>query len=309
MMPVVERNSALLPTAVATIVVVGAVGFGYAVMKLRTTTSPSNNNKTKGDDRKTNDEPPNTKILLQVYGFLPLKPDPDCSPACIKLLTFLKMTNTQYEYYNVSQHNMKHSPKGKMPYVTGGPIIGRKYMGDSTLIIDELIQVNPTKYDLDRHLSPKERAIATSIKIMLEESCYFTCIVYPRWQNDEQYYTVTLPTYFKNLPYLVRLFIGKFIIRPKMIRDLKGQGSGLLTEEEVYQKATQEIQALSEFLGSNKYILGEKLTTLDATVYGYVAAMIQGTFSHPITKFARSKTNLVQYVERMRTEFWSELQN
>ena len=293
-----SSSDALFPTAVATIAV-GAVGFGYAVMKVL-------NNKSSSSSSKTSPPPNTTK--LQVYGFVPLKPDPDCSPACIKLLTFLKMANTEYEYYNVSQHNMKHSPKGKMPYVTGGDVFQSKYVGDSTLIIDELIKVNPTKYDLDIHLTPKERAIGTALKTMVEESCYFNCIVYPRWQNDEQYYNVTLPTYFKKLPYIVRFFIGKLFIRPKMVRDLKGQGSGLLSEEEVYHKATKEIQAISEFLGNNKYIMGEKLTTYDSTIYGYVAAMIQGNFYHPITKYARSKTNLVEYVERMRNEFWLELQ-
>ena len=281
-----DRIGSLLPATVA--LVVGAVGVRHVVLKRR----------------KSKEETPPNK--LRVYGFLPLPPDPDSSPSCIKLLTFLKMTQTEYEYVGAAEHNLKLCPKGKLPYAFGA-VLGSKPVGDSTLIIDALMRSDPKKYNLDSHLSKRDHAIGTALKIMLEESCYFNNIVYPRWGSDDQFNNITVPTYFASIPSLLRSSISK-MIRKKVLRDLKGHGTGLLEEEEIIAKATKEIGAFSELLGSSKYVLGSQISSYDSTAYAYAAGFIHGDWNHPITEISRGHENIVKYVERMRKEFWPELQ-
>lgn len=252
--------------------------------------------------KKAEQRPPPSK--MQVYGFIPLAPDPDSSPACIKLLTFLKMTKNEFDLVPLSEHGMNGSPKGKVPWAHAA-ILGTKPMADSSLIMDALVRADPAKYDLDAHLTKEEHAMGTAFRIMLEESTYFAFAAV-RWKTDE-FERCSVPLYFSSVPFLLRGLIAKQI-RRKILRDLKGQGIGLLDDKEVLQKAEKEIRALSVFLGSKKYLLGNRLSSYDAAVYAYCAAMIQGDWQHPLIEAAKGCRNIVDYVARMRNEFWPELQ-
>ncbi len=53
--------------------------------------------------------------------------------------------------------------------------------------------------------------------------------------------------------------------------------------------------------------MGDRPTSLDATVYGHVGNFIQPPYQHPIVTFARQQTNLCAHYERMTSRFFSEL--
>lgn len=240
--------------------------------------------------------------VVRVYGFLMNPPYGDQSPSCTKLLTFLKMTQTEYEYVPNDVHRGKGSPKGKMPWIYAPELLGDA-MSDSTLILDALQRADPAKYDLDVNLSDTEKAIGWAMKVMVEESLYFS-ILYVRWGTD-QFNTVTIPTYFSNLPWFLQKSIGWFIQR-KMIRDLRGQGTGLLTDTEITFKAAAELRTLSHFLGDKMYFMGSTISSYDATMYAFLVGFIRGPWDHPIIEAARSHQNLVEYVERMQAQFWGQ---
>ena len=72
--------------------------------------------------------------------------------------------------------------------------------------------------------------------------------------------------------------------------------------------AKQDVDALSELLGDNEWMMGgEEPTTLDATVFGYVGNFIDTPYSDPMSDHARSLTNLNQLCDRIRTRYFPEL--
>jgi len=153
---------------------------------------------------KENDKP--TRTGATVYGFAMANPcEGDRSPFCTKIMTFLKMTQTEYEYVPFHDHQGKGSPKGKMPWIQFPEVLGDESMGDSTMIIKALIKADPDKYDLDVHLSESEKAIGWAMKTMVEESLYFSAILYPRWATDE-FFTLTLPEYFGRETWVVQRY-------------------------------------------------------------------------------------------------------
>ena len=128
---------------------------------------------------------------------------------------------------------------------------------------------------------------------------------YARWKSPESE-RVTEPLYFASVPGFVRWLVVKQI-RGKMLRDLSGQGMGLLTESEVLEKFLMELEAIAIYLGDKKYFMGDKLSSYDASVFAYLASLMNGDWDHPICNAAREKyPNLVNYVESMRKEFWPE---
>jgi len=250
---------------------------------------------------KENDKP--TRTGATVYGFAMANPcEGDRSPFCTKIMTFLKMTQTEYEYVPFHDHQGKGSPKGKMPWIQFPEVLGDESMGDSTMIIKALVKADPDKYDLDVHLSDSEKAIGWAMKTMVEESLYFSAVLYPRWATDE-FYTLTLPEYFGRESWIVQKAI-KYLVRPKVVKILKGQGTGLLTDDEIAQKAQTELQALSNFLGTKKYFMGDRVSSIDATMYSFLVGGINSKWTHPACQAVKDHQNLLEYTERMRAEFW-----
>mmetsp|Transcript_22485 Transcript_22485/g.46662 ORF Transcript_22485/g.46662 Transcript_22485/m.46662 type:complete len:220 (-) Transcript_22485:198-857(-) len=216
------------------------------------------------------------------------------------------MCNVDFDVRYFKDHEMKNSTRTKkMPYIHWDRINDGMIMGDSTLIVNGLVRTDPGTFDLDDHLTPEQVAIGIAFKTMLEESMYFYG-TYVRWVTS-QFDEVTVPTYFADIP-LPPPFKGMLIkrIRGKMIRDVKGHGVALLDDAEVVAKFRMELGAVSDYLGSKKYFMGDKVSSFDATVFGFVALFAQGEWEHEIIVAARNCKNLMAYVERMKREFWPE---
>mmetsp|Transcript_15038 Transcript_15038/g.42463 ORF Transcript_15038/g.42463 Transcript_15038/m.42463 type:complete len:344 (+) Transcript_15038:91-1122(+) len=280
-----------------------------------------------------------------MYGFLPLDKYPDSSPSCIKLATFLKMCKADFEFVPYTKHQFQQTSRKKVPFVhiQSSILFASKAKGDATnqgiadngaitnpnddgdlgvvgaasdytlvldssTIIDTLKRADPKRYDLDRHLTPKEVAIGTAFKTMIEESFYWTSIVFTRWDDKAEYERVTKPTYFAGaVPKLLWPMLD-FVVRGKIVRDYRGQGMGLLERDEVLEKAKKEIRSMAEYLGGSRYFMGDKLTSYDATVYGYLAATLQGGWESGVKDELKKHVNLMDYMDRMSNEMWPELQ-
>ena len=278
--------------------------------------------------RSTKEDNKNDDTLhVKVFGFNAVLPlDPDLSPACIKLLTFLKLTGLPYTYLSFEQHGFTGSPRGKVPWMEIDivhPADGSAtkpdrrdtlVLSDSDLIIDFLVQANPERFDLNaaRKLTPKDAAVGTALTSLMQDSLYWIGL-HVRW-NTSEFARTTCQLYFGHMPAMVRNILAYAILRPKLCRDLRGQGTGLWTEDEIYAKARREIGAVADFLhatrgnGSKVWCLGTPLPTrCDATVYGHLVLLVQGEWNHPIFDFARNQKPIMDYVNFVREQVWPEL--
>ena len=108
---------------------------------------------------------------------------------------------------------------------------------------------------------------------------------------------------FSNLLRWVVCHITKGIVK----REMHGHGIGRFSEEEIYMLMEKDMRSLAGLLGDKKYIMGPKLSTLDATVFGHLA---QAMWTLPGTRPERlikgELINLAMYCERIRRKFWPE---
>ncbi|KAJ7388674.1 hypothetical protein OS493_036390 [Desmophyllum pertusum] len=109
---------------------------------------------------------PGTVLLHQ---FAPFELAVSDSPPCIKLEAFLRMSKIPYE----NDYNVKFSKKVKMPWIefNGQEIADSNFCGIQFLKIE--FQV-----DIDCHLSATEKAIAHSVRTMLEEKHLLFVVIY-----------------------------------------------------------------------------------------------------------------------------------
>lgn len=224
--------------------------------------------------------------LFQFPGYWGLS---SASPFCIKMETYLKLAGIPYK--SVVSYNLKKAPKGKLPYI----IDGDKKIADSTLIIQYLKAHNTL--DLDKDLTPEQIALATSIQRLCEEHLYWI-MVYERWVVDSGW-KVIKPVFFSKLPKWLQLFAPN-LIRKKLKNACFTQGIGRFTDEERFFLGKQDIDTIVTLLGSKPYFFGDKPTTIDATLYGFITPLLNTPIDFPLRTYANQIKTLTDYDQRMK---------
>ena len=98
-----------------------------------------------------------------LHQFAPYDVVVSASSPCLKLETFLRMTKIPYE----NEYGLVFSKKGKMPWIE----FNGQDVADSNFCIQFLNK--EFHVDIDSHLSATEKAIAHSVRTMLEENTYW----------------------------------------------------------------------------------------------------------------------------------------
>lgn len=182
------------------------------------------------------------------------------SPFTLKLETWLRLAGLPFE--SIEVQNPGKGPKGKLPAIEDG---GR-LIGDSSLIIAHLVRTRGV--DLDRDLDARARALSSAFQRLFEDHLYWA-IVYSRWLDPAGFAAIRTG-FFAAMPPVVRNVLP-LVVRAKIRWDLRAQGLGRHTREEVYALASVDLQAVAALLGDRPWLLADRPTTLDAIAYGHLA--------------------------------------
>lgn len=231
--------------------------------------------------------------MIELYKFNPAFGLPDPSPFCMKVETFLRMTDM--EYRTVQLTDPHRGPKGKLPFIRDG----MEVVPDSGFIVSYLIK--RYKCPIDDHLNPTQRATGVAINRMLDEHLYWA-IVYSRWM-DETTWPLVRKQFFGGLPIVVRQLIPVFA-RHQVKQQLRGHGMGRHDPGEIYELATDDLRAVSNLLGEQDYIFGSRPVSYDATIYAFLAGIIETTLETPLKQEATKHSNLVAYCRRMKNRYF-----
>ncbi|MGR8951956.1 MAG: glutathione S-transferase family protein [Gammaproteobacteria bacterium] len=227
--------------------------------------------------------------MITLYKFGPIGDVCDASPFCAKIEAYLRMTNLPYRAL-CGAENLRKAPKGKLPFIEdNGRIIA-----DSSFILDYL---KVTYGDpLDKDLAPEEKAIAHAFGKMIEEHLYWVG-VHARWKLENNWPALE-NAFFGQIPFPANKIIAR-MARRNMQQQLYQQGMGRHSEEEIVAIGDRALQALADFLGTKRFFLGDKPTSLDAIAYGMLVQFIRvPRFAAPIIDRAKAYPTLVDYTER-----------
>ncbi|XP_078383182.1 failed axon connections homolog [Oculina patagonica] len=239
---------------------------------------------------------PGTVILHQ---FPPFDGSPvvSVSPPCLKLETFLRMTNIPYQ----SDYGFKFSKKGNMPWIE----FNGQEIADSNFCIQFLKK--EFQVDIDSHLSATEKAIAHSVRTMLEENTFWT-IVYYRWSSD--YIPILREKWFGYFFFPVKYLVF-YLGQRRCRKDLWSHGIGRHSEQDLYGIGEKDLLAASEMLGHKKFLFGEKPCLADVALFAFIAAFTWYNPECPIALFTKSKAkNLDEHAKKMKELYypdWDEI--
>lgn len=234
--------------------------------------------------------------MITLYQFPGVWGLPNASPFCLKLETYLRMTETPYEIRFVM--NPKKSPKGKFPFIK----MDDEVIADSEIIIDFLVQ----KFGdpLDRNLTQEQKAITTLLDNTFAERVYWI-MCYFRWQDDLGWPHVR-DAFFSKLPNFAKLFVPN-AVRKNMKKNLYQQGIGRHNPQEIRMLGYKTLDAIATILGDKKYFHGNELTTIDATAFGFLANIVWVPFEEPLKVYLQQHRNILNYCDRIWSGFYPEI--
>ena len=232
--------------------------------------------------------------VIKLFQFPPAFGLPNASPFCMKLETYLRMTELPFEV--VRGAHMRTAPKGKLPYIEDGD----KRIADSSLIIEYLKQTYGDA--LDAGLTLEQRAMALAMQRLMEESLYWV-MAYSRWIEPAGI-ALMKQEVFAKMPLPVRV-LAPVIGRRVLGKELHGHGIGRHAREEIYEIGKRDITALADFLGAKPFMMGNDPHSLDACAYAFVANLVWTPFEGPLKQHARGYTQFTTYCQRMRQRYYS----
>lgn len=223
-------------------------------------------------------------ITLFTYG--PMFGLPDPSPFCMKAEILLKMAGLPYK---LDHSGFMKAPKGKQPYIADDGMM----VADSTFIRWHLEQKHGV--DFDKGLSAEQKAAAWAFEKLCEDNLYWG-VVRDRWMNPVNFDRGPR-AFFNPLPALLRPLIVTKALR-EVKRNLHGQGLGRHSVTDCEQITITGVGAVSDFLGSKPFLMGETPCGADATVFAFISGMMCPVFPGPIRQAALGHANLVAYRDR-----------
>lgn len=235
-----------------------------------------------------------TPSTITLYGGGPGFGLPEVSPYCTKAEVHLKMAGLPYRKEKALPDA---SPKGQMPFIEDAGV----QIADSTFIRAHI----ETKYgfDFDRGLDAAGRAQAWAVERMLENQLYFALVNF-RWL-DPVNFAKGPAHFFDNAPEAVRDTL-RHNAQARVAETMKAVGITRHFPDEIVWLGERSLMALSALLDDKRYLFGDRPCGTDATAFGVLAGLLTPFFESPLRRRAETYTNLVDYADRMMSEYFPD---
>nr|CDJ88252.1 Outer mitochondrial membrane transport complex protein domain containing protein [Haemonchus contortus] len=146
---------------------------------------------------------------------------------------------------------------------------------------------------IDAELTPAERSQIDAFNCFLKEFIY-PAVMHTFWGDDLNYSTVTHHWFSSRLSFPYNLYYLEK--RRKRIQRLLSEKS----VSTIMKDGLQALNLLSSKLGDNKFFCGNKPSSLDALVFGYLAPLLRLPLPNDrLQLHLRACPNLVRFVEQV----------
>jgi glutathione S-transferase len=200
----------------------------------------------------------------------------------LKVFAFLKLAGVPFVHRHT--FDASQAPRQQLPYI----IDDGETLGDSDTIIAYLIR----RYGLtiDAGLSVPQRDTAHLIGRMLDD--LYWVMSYSRWK-DEEFWPAFSDALRREHPQVTAQALDK--AREYNLQRYYYQGIGRFTPAAAYARGLADLQVLVDLLPPREYMFGSKPTSVDASIYGFIANIYFYSIETPLKKFVSSQSKLTRH--------------
>jgi glutathione S-transferase len=232
--------------------------------------------------------------VITLYGFGPRFDLPEASPYVTKTEVHLKMMGLAYRK---DLTGFPAAPKGKLPYIDDE---GER-VADSTFIRRHLERKHGV--DLDEGLDARRRAEAWAVERLLEDHLGWA-MAYFRWLVPENF-AKGPAHFFDAVPEPMREK-ARADAQQRVRDNHHAHGLGRHSIGEITELAGRSLEAVAAILGDGPFLMGERLSAVDATCFGMLAGILTPFFDSPLRREAERYPGLAAYVARMMARYYPE---
>lgn len=231
--------------------------------------------------------------MLTLYSYPELFGVADNNGYGLKVYAFLKLTDVPFVHEHI--FDASSAPRGQLPYI----VDDGETIGDSETIIAHLVG----KYGLtiDANLTPAQRMTSLLVTRMLDD--LYWVMSYSRWK-DERYWHAFRDALLREHPALTEE--GLLKAQAFNAQRYHYQGIGRYTPEQAYARGLADLQVLAEIVPMNGFVDGERPTSCDAGIYGFIANIYFFPIPTPLKAFVDAHPNLVRHCEAIHAAIGSK---
>ena len=228
--------------------------------------------------------------MLTLFSYPDLSGVADNNPYGLKVYAFLKLCNLAFRHEHI--FDASKAPRGQLPYLVDGDEI----IGDSDAIIAHLIE----KYSLtiDDGLTSSQRDTHLLVRRMLDD--LYWVMSFSRWK-DERFWPLFRDLILRNHPSVTPDTLEK--AREFNFKRYYYQGIGRYEPNAAYARGIADLRVLANLLPRSGFLFGEKPSSADAGIYGFVANIYFYEIDTPLKEFVISHANLVAHCRSIHTAF------
>lgn len=227
--------------------------------------------------------------MIDFYQFPPAFDVPNLSPFCMKIEAFLRISNLPFQI--IAENDPQKAPKGKLPYIRDNGVV----IGDSELIIHYLESKH--NFTVDGHLDSIQLATQHATIRMLDEHLYWA-LMYSRWIDDHNWPALRNELFYDTPPPLSHIKGNQ--LRKRMQKALHEHGLGRHNKDDIYKKASLDLDHLSILLGNKNWFGGNYISKLDLTAIGYLCNIMIPELYSPLADAIKRNGNLELYAVRAK---------
>jgi glutathione S-transferase len=200
----------------------------------------------------------------------------------LKVYAFLKLAGLPFVHEHI--FDASRAPRGQLPYIDDdGEVIG-----DSATIVAHVIG----KFGLaiDAGLTTAQRDLNHLVERLLDD--LYWVMSYSRWQ-DEPCWPAVVAALRREHPTLTEE--GLLKAKTYNAQRYYYQGIGRHAPEAAYARGLADLRVLANLVPAAGYVHGPRPTSIDTSLYGFIANIHFYDIDTPLRQFVAAKANLVRH--------------
>jgi glutathione S-transferase len=220
--------------------------------------------------------------MLTLYSYPTLFGVADNNGYGLKVFAFLRLAGVPFRHEHI--FDASKAPRGQLPYIVDGD----DTVGDSESILGYVT----AKYrpPIDAALTSAQRTQNLLITRMLDD--LYWVMSYSRWK-DERYWHSFRDALLREHPGLTEEGLAK--AQAFNAQRYHYQGIGRYDPDAAMARGLADLGAIAALIPAQGYVHGERPTSIDAGIYGFIANIYFYDIDTPLKQFVTAHGNIVRH--------------